>query len=146
MGREVLISTTFLLCRSDSSSFAFDQYSFIDELPPTPTSRLIPRVLQKGFRRWSVPWIQLYRFRNEVPIRRCRFIVFRLGERESLSVLIDPVNCTSADCQALRVCYLFKTLIEWPEAPDLLNKHPKPVVLVIKGDICWNRYANHSQI
>jgi len=104
---------------------------------PSAASWVEPRILQKLPCRWSVPWVQFHHFRDEVPVRPCEFIVFGHREREPLLVLLNVDNCTRADCEAFRVRDLLETVIERPEAPDLLNKHPKPVMFIVKGNICW---------
>lgn len=96
-----------------------------------------PRILQKLPGRWSVPRVQFHHFSDKVPVRPCEFIVFGLGKREPLLVLLYIDNCTRADCKAFRVSHLLETVIERPEAPDLLHEHPKPVMFIVKGNICW---------
>ena len=54
-------------------------------------------------------------------------------------VLLNVDSCTRADCKAFRVSDLLEAVIEWPEAPDLLNEHPKPVMFIVKGNICWTK-------
>ena len=106
---------------------------------PTPSaaSRLEPRVLQKLPCRWSIPWVQFHHFRDEVPVRPCQLLVFGHRERKPLIVLLDVDSCSSAEYKAFRVRDLLETAIEGPEASNLLNKHPKPIMFVVKGNICW---------
>lgn len=96
-----------------------------------------PRILQKIPCRWSVPWVQFHHSRDEVPVRPCQFFVFGHTEREPILVRLSVDNRTRADCEAFRVRDFLETVIERPEAPDLLNKHPKPVMFIVKGNICW---------
>ena len=104
---------------------------------PSVVSWVEPRILQKLPCRRSVPWIQLHLSRDEVPVRPCEFIVFGHRERQPLLVLLDVDNCTRANCEAFCVRDLLETVIERPEAPDLLNKQPKSVMFIIEGNICW---------
>ncbi len=57
-----------------------------------------PRVLQKLLCRWSVPWIQFHHLSDEISVRPCKFVIFRLAERKPLFVLLDVDDCTRADC------------------------------------------------
>lgn len=52
-------------------------------------------------------------------------------------VLLNVDSCSRADCEAFRVRDLLEAVIERPEAPDLLNKHPKPAMFIFKLNICW---------
>ncbi len=100
------------------------------------TSRFEPHVLQKLLCRWSVPWIQFHHFRNEIPVQPCKFIIFTHTERKPLFVLLNVGNCTHADFEAFRVRDLLETFIERPEASNLLDKHPKAIMFIIKYNIC----------
>lgn len=52
-------------------------------------------------------------------------------------VLMYVDDCTCADCQGFCIRDLFETVVEWPKAPNLLNEHPKPMMFIVKRNICW---------
>ena len=53
-------------------------------------------------------------------------------------ILLYVDNCIRADCEAFCVSDLLEIVIERPEAPDLLNEYLKPVMFIVKGNICWH--------
>ena len=81
------------------------------------------------------PLIQFYRFRDKFPVRPGQFVVFGHTEWEPLLVLLYIDNRIRIDYKAVRVRDFLKTVVERPEAPDLLKRHLKSVMFVVEGDV-----------
>lgn len=86
----------------------------------SPASLLEPLIFQQLPRRRSIPRIQFHHLHNKVSIRPLKFFILRPAESETF-----------------RIGNLLEPILERPEMPDLLNEDPKPVMLIVKGDVCW---------